>query len=43
MSLGSREDELYTSFHAIIDEELSHVCVGGIAVSTFLEQYRDAL
>lgn len=43
MSLGSREDELYTSFHAIIDEELSHVCIGGIAVSTFLEQYRDAL
>ena len=36
MSLGGREDELYTTFQSIINEGLPHVCVGGLAVSAFL-------
>lgn len=36
MSIGRREDELYNTFQAIIDAELPHVCVGGLAVSAFM-------
>lgn len=36
MSIGRREDELYATFQTIIDEDLPHVCVGGLAVSAFL-------
>lgn len=36
MSIGRREDALYTTFHTIIVEELPHICVGGLAVSAFL-------
>ena len=36
MSIGRREDELYATFQDIINENLPHVCVGGLAVSAFL-------